>query len=175
MSGFFRRGKAVKKPGVHLLVQRIIQLPGQLIDIAKPQIERHPPAVEQQTMHPPKADGHCACSCCAHGASSGQRWCARRRSSAFSGYFSKLMKCNLCKVTSGLSRTKNVKRLPEGEEIEPGAEAALRDDHQRARVAGEALRQAISAEKKRSESLPDRCHWKSKHRRNLGKQVYPQR
>ena len=50
--GIFGRGKAVKKPGVHLLVQRIIQLPGQLIDIAKPQIERHPPAVEQQTMAP---------------------------------------------------------------------------------------------------------------------------
>ena len=42
---------------------------------------------------------------------------------------------------------KNVKRLPQGEEIEPGTEAALRDDHQRARVAGETLRQAISTEK----------------------------
>ena len=64
------------------------------------------PPSSSRRWHPPKADGHCACSCCAHEASSGQRWCARRRSSAFSGYFSKLMKCNLCKVTSGLSRTK---------------------------------------------------------------------
>ncbi len=48
--GIFRRGKAVEKPGVHLLIQRIIQLSGQLVDIAKPQIERDPSAVEQQTM-----------------------------------------------------------------------------------------------------------------------------
>jgi hypothetical protein len=56
MSGIFRRGKAVKKPGVHLLIQRIIELSGQLIDIAKPQIQRHPPAVQQQTMAAAKAE-----------------------------------------------------------------------------------------------------------------------
>jgi hypothetical protein len=80
----FSPGQTVKKPGVHLLIQRIIELVVSVIDIAKPQIQRDPPAIQQQTMAAAIADGHCACSCSAHGASSGQCWWpgADRRPSA---------------------------------------------------------------------------------------------
>lgn len=60
--------------------------------------------------------------------------------------FSKLMKCNLCKVASGCAVQKLVERLPEGQKIQPGAETALRYDKQAARMLREAGAEMISFE-----------------------------
>ena len=46
----FCGGKAVEKPGIYLPIKRIIELVGQLINIAKPQVQRDPTLVQQQTM-----------------------------------------------------------------------------------------------------------------------------
>ena len=173
MSGFFagakpsRNGRPPAGSANH-------PAPGQLIDIAKPQIERHPPAVEQQTMAP--AEGRRPLRLQLLRPRS-QLWPAlvrRRRSSAFSGYFSKLMKCNLCKVTSGLSRTKTSNACQRVRKLSPVPKPLSATI-----ISGRGWLGKRSGRRfpprKRSESLPDRCHWKSKHRRNLGKQVYPQR
>lgn len=50
--GIFRRGKAVKKPGVHPLVQRIIQLLVSSLISPNHRSSVTRPAVEQQTMAP---------------------------------------------------------------------------------------------------------------------------
>ena len=49
------------------------------------------PPSSNRRWHPAKGSGHCCCNCSAQGASSGQCWCARRRSSFVKGNFSKLM------------------------------------------------------------------------------------
>ena len=46
----FRRCETIKKPGVDLLIQRIIELVGQRVDIPEPQIQRDASVIQQQTM-----------------------------------------------------------------------------------------------------------------------------
>ena len=48
--GIFCRRETVEEPGVDLLVQGFIQLTGEVVNIAEPQIQRNPTFIQQQSM-----------------------------------------------------------------------------------------------------------------------------
>ncbi len=143
----FRRRETIQKPGVYLAVMRVIQRIDQFVDIAKPEIERHASAIQHQPLtarqrHRPlclellrprrefRPVGVCAFKI------------GRRQREFF-----KTDEVQALQRSVRVRVAKRRERLPERQEIQPGAKSAFGDNKAVTRVCHKAFRELITVQK----------------------------